>query len=105
MALATADIHVKVDPAIKKQAEKKFKEDGITMSDFVNIILRQYLRSGRVSMNTERLDLPENLRINSKAELKEFLEKRLAENEENGKYYTISQIKEDLAVGRLEVSK
>lgn len=102
MALATADIHVKVDPAIKKQAEEKFKEDGITMSDFININLRQYLRSGRVSTNTERLDLPENLRIGSHKELEEFLKKRLAENEKNNKYYTIEQIREEIAVGRLE---
>ena len=37
MALATADIHVKIDPKIKKDSEKVLKEIGISMSDLINI--------------------------------------------------------------------
>ena len=105
MALATADIHVKVDPAIKKRAEKKFKEDGITMSDFINIKLRGYLRGDSVLAAADKRNLPENLRIETKEELEAFLKKRLAEDEEANKYYTIAQIEEELAEGKLGVAR
>ena len=94
MALATADIHVKVDPAIKKRAEKKFKEDGITMSDFINIKLRGYLRGDSVLATTDKRNLPENLRIETKEELEAFLKKRIKENEKAGKYYTSEEMRE-----------
>lgn len=96
MALATADIHVKVDPAIKKRAEKKFKKDGITMSDFVNIKLRGYLRGDNIFPQRNEAELPENLRITTREELEAFLDKRLAENEEKNQYYTVDQIREEL---------
>ena len=95
MALATADIHVKIDPSVKKQAEQKLKDAGITMSDFINLELRRIIRSERVTTD-EVIDktLPENLRINSEEELIKFLEKR--ERENNGATYTIEEVHEML---------
>ena len=44
MALATADIHIKVDPAVKREAEKNLKSYGISMSDLINVTLRGFNR-------------------------------------------------------------
>ena len=51
MALATADIHVKIDPKVKKDSEKILKEIGISMSDLINITLRKVIREKRVDMD------------------------------------------------------
>ena len=95
MALATADIHVKIDPLVKKKAEAKFKEIGITMSDFINLELRRVIKDDGVAERIVDESLPENLRINSTKELIAFLEKR--EKEDNGVRYTSEQMKEILS--------
>ena len=105
MALATADIHVKIDPLVKKKAEKKFKQAGITMSDFINLELRRVIRDEKAVEKVVDEALPENLRINSEQELKEFLEKRMAQHTKDGRYYTIEQIEEKIKRGEMEVVK
>lgn len=95
MALATADIHVKIDPLVKKKAEKELKKVGITMSDFINIELRRVIRGERKVEKIVDEALPENLRINSEEELIKFLEKR--EREDTGVRYTSEQMREILS--------
>ena len=94
MALATADIHVKIDPKIKKDSEKVLKEIGISMSDLINITLRKVIRERRVDMNavmTERL--PANLRIETKEQLIDLLSKR---EQKDSPKYTSSQMRETM---------
>ena len=85
MALATADIHVKIDPMVKKKAERKFKAAGITMSDFINIELRKVVRGDRKVEKVVDEALPENLRIESEEQLIELLKKRLEKEEKEQK--------------------
>lgn len=91
MALATADIHVKIDPFVKRKAEKKFKKAGITMSDFINLELRRVIRDDKVIEKAVDEALPDNLRISSKEELIALLEDR--EKNDNGIRYTSEQMK------------
>lgn len=95
MALATADIHVKIDPKIKKDSEKVLKEIGISMSDLINITLRKVIREKRVDMDAVVAErLPENLRI----ETKEQLINLLSEREQKGDpKYTSTQMRETLS--------
>ena len=104
MALATADIHVKVDPKVKKESEKNLKEFGLTMSDLINITLRGFNREKRIPFDaTIRRDLPENLRIETEEQLVEFLERREEYNREHPESYTSSQMR-DILSERLGVS-
>ena len=102
MALATADIHVKIDPLVKKKAERKLRLAGMTMSDFINLELRRVARDDFIA--TERVideALPENLRIGSEKELIDFLHKREVEN--NGEKYSSVEMR-DVLSKRLGVS-
>ena len=91
MALATADIHVKIDPLVKKKAEKKFKEIGITMSDFINLELRRIIREDKAVAEIVDEALPDNLRISSVDDLVALLQKR--EREDSNKGYTSEEMK------------
>jgi addiction module RelB/DinJ family antitoxin len=95
MALATADIHVKIDPKVKKDSEKILKEIGISMSDLINITLRKVIREKRVDMDIVTKErLPENLRIETKEQLVGFLNKREQESDQK---YTSTQMRETLS--------
>lgn len=91
MALATADIHVKIDPLVKKKAEKKFKEIGITMSDFINLELRRIIREDKAAAEIVDEALPDNLRISSVDDLVALLQKR--EREDSNGNYSSEQMK------------
>ena len=91
MALATADIHVKIDPLVKKKAEKKFKEIGITMSDFINLELRRIIREDKPAAEIVDEALPDNLRISSVDDLVALLQKR--EREDSNRGYTSEEMK------------
>ena len=91
MALATADIHVKIDPLVKKKAEKKFKEIGITMSDFINLELRRIIREDKAVAKIVDEALPDNLRIASVDDLVALLLKRDREDSNGG--YTSEEMK------------
>jgi addiction module RelB/DinJ family antitoxin len=91
MALATADIHVKIDPLVKKKAEKKFKEIGITMSDFINLELRRIIREDKAAAEIVDEALSDNLRIASVDDLVALLRKR--ESEDSNRNYSSEQMK------------
>lgn len=91
MALATADIHVKIDPLVKKKAEKKFKEIGITMSDFINLELRRIIREDKAATEIVDEALPDNLRISSVDDLVALLRKR--EREDSNRNHSSEQMK------------
>ena len=99
MALATADIHVKIDPKVKKDSEKILKEIGISMSDLINITLRKVIREKRVDMDIVAKErLPENLRIETKEQLIDFLNEREQKKEQKkDQKYTSAQMRETLS--------
>ena len=95
MGLATADIHVKVDPEVKTGAEKVLKEIGITMSDLINMTLRRVVRERRVPFETADARVPRNMRIESRDEIIELLRASLANDD--GTRYSFDEIKKGLA--------
>lgn len=99
MAIATADIHIKVDPRVKTEAERNLKKYGISMSDLINVTLRGFNRERRMPYDATRRELPENMRIENREQLIAFIEKRLSEDD--GTRYTIEQVREDIMQGRL----
>ncbi|MDO4747093.1 MAG: hypothetical protein Q4A70_02005 [Candidatus Saccharibacteria bacterium] len=105
MALATADIHVKIDPLIKKKAEGKFRKAGITMSEFINLELRRVVRDERMIDRVIDEALPENLRINSESELEVFLDRRIKRQKFTSDYYTVEQAKDKIMRGEMEMVK
>lgn len=100
MAVATADIHIKIDPRVKNEAEKNFAKCGTTMSRFVNDVLRSFNRDFREkSAELEKYFVPENLRIETREQLVKLLEKRIATDD--GSYYTVNEAKEKIMGGGL----
>ena len=99
MAVATADIHIKIDPQVKSEAEENFKKCGTTMSRFINDVLRSFNHDFKQnSREIEGYVIPENLRIESRKQLINILEKRISSD--NGIYYTIEEAKEKISGGR-----
>lgn len=99
MAVATADIHIKIDPQVKNEAEKNFKKCGTTMSRFINDVLRSFNHDFKQnSKDIEGYAVPENLRIESRKQLTNILEKRIASDD--GTYYTIEEAREKVLGGR-----
>ena len=102
MATALADIHVKVDPKVKKDAQKLYDQIGISMSDAINMMLKRSLLERRIPFDTfiPGDDAPECMKIKTKEELEAFIEKTLKENEESGITYFQKEIEEMFGVGR-----
>ena len=46
--MSQANINLRIDPEIKKQAEAMFADMGLTMSTAINIFIRQALRQGKI---------------------------------------------------------
>ena len=46
--MSQANINLRIDPEIKKQAEAMFADMGLTMSTAINIFIRQTLRQGKI---------------------------------------------------------
>lgn len=46
--MSQANITLRIDPEIKKQAEAMFADMGLTMSTAINIFIRQALRQGKI---------------------------------------------------------
>ena len=76
-----ANVNIRVDDAIKKQAETIFSELGMSMSTATNIFYRQVVRTGGVpfelkleSRPKERLDLSKMTQEEIDAELQKGLD-------------------------------
>ena len=50
----TANINVRIDPEVKKEAENVFSSFGITLSDAINIFLRKSIMSGGIPFDLRR---------------------------------------------------
>ena len=93
MTVATADIHIKVDPQVKREAEKNFAKCGITMTRFINDVLRSFNRDFKENRTEiEKYSVPENLRIETREQLVNILQKRIADDD--GTYYSVDEAKQ-----------
>ena len=92
MATTLADIHVKVDRNIKTESEEVLRKIGISFSDLFNMTLRRVIYERRIPFDTRvsRTDLPENMRVESRADLEALLEKSI--KNDTGERYNIDQI-------------
>ena len=102
MATAMADIHVKVNPEVKKASQELFDQIGISMSDAINMMLKRSILERRIPFDTfiPGENAPECMSISSKEELEAFLDKALEENEKSGVSYTQEEIEEMFGVGK-----
>lgn len=96
MSLATADIHVKVTPELKASSEEVLSEIGISMSDLVNMTLKKLTRDRRIpfATNIDREALPENLRVDSEAEMVAHLRRGL--EMDDGRRYTEADLRREI---------
>ena len=95
MALATADIHIKVDPAVKREAEKNLKSYGISMSDLINVTLRGFNRERRMPYETEKSPAPAHLTVDNYDQLKALILEAM--DKDDSEYYTSDEIRQSLA--------
>ncbi len=74
-----ADIHVRVNKNVKDKSEAVLGDIGISMSDLINMTLRQiiYRRAIPFEPRVPASEVPEFLRIESKEQLSSFLETEL----------------------------
>lgn len=76
MASTYADLHIKVNPEIKTESEKILDQIGISMTDLVNMTLRRLIRERQIPFSTRvEEDIPESLRVDTKEQLLERLDK------------------------------
>ena|SRR6266446_6635476 len=65
----TTSLHVKIEPTIKEQAQKTADELGLSLSGVVKALLRQFIRTKRLSV-----DLPEIPNARTRKSLKQSME-------------------------------
>ena len=84
MATTYADIHVKVNKDIKEESEEILGAIGISMSDLINMTLRRVVYERQIPFNTriERNEAPAELKVNTREELDELLDRLSVEEEE-----------------------
>ena len=88
MSTALADVHVKVDANVKTESENILKQIGISMSDLVNMTLRQVIYRRRIPFETtipEEIALPRCMDIHTKEELHEYLQESF-DNDDGTRY-------------------
>lgn len=95
MALKTATIHIRIQPALKKSAEEIFAESGVTASEVVEQFYAQTVKRGKIPIRLSRRRradiLDEN--INTPEEIRAALDKA-EKSIESGSYYTINEVRE-----------
>lgn len=53
----TAVINVRIDPKIKRQAQKTATEIGVSLSDVINASLREFVRKKTVTFRSQEFDV------------------------------------------------
>ena len=93
MTTQYADIHIKVNPTVKADAEKVLSEIGISMSDLINMTLRRVVFEQGIPFSTKLKPslLPE---ITTSQELEQYLETVVSEDD--GVYYSADEVWNDL---------
>ena len=100
MAEALADIHVRVNKNIKTESEAVLNQIGISFSDLFNMTLRRVVYERRIPFSTDvsNATLPANMRIDTEAEFKQYLERSI--KEDDGTRFTIDEIRESILGGK-----
>lgn len=101
MAIATADIHVKVDPEIKERSETVLNQIGISMSDLVNMTLRRVIYERDIPFKTSLADakIPESMDIKTEEELLAFLDHTVEANQKSSEKYTVDEVRQKTKEG------
>lgn len=96
--MAVATIHVRVKPEVKAGSEKILEKIGISMSDFVNMSLRRLMFEEQIPFSTRISDvrIPENMRVENKEHMIKLMKE--AVDNDNGNYYTMDEIFDELGV-------
>ena len=84
MVTTYADIHVKVNKKVKEESEEILSSIGISMSDLINMTLRRVVYERQIPFNTriERGEVPAELKVNTREELDELLDRLSMEEED-----------------------
>ena len=105
MAVALADIHVKINPDIKSQSEEILGKIGISMSNLINMTLRQVIYQKRIPFETSlEYEMPRCMQLRTEGEIKKYLEENLAKDFDNPKTYPQEEIENMFHVGEAEVA-
>jgi addiction module RelB/DinJ family antitoxin len=65
----TTSLHIKIEPAIKEQAQKTANDLGLSLSAVMKALLKQFIRTKRLSVSTR--DLPEIPNARTRRHLKQ----------------------------------
>jgi addiction module RelB/DinJ family antitoxin len=80
MDMNTTSLHIKIEPDIKREAQKTAEELGLSLSAVTKALLKQFIRTKRLSVSTR--DLPEIPNA--------YLRKALKQSEEDEKSGRVS---------------
>ena len=90
MAVALENIHVRVEPELKKESIKVLNELGLSMSDFINMNLRRLVRDRKLDIEIDENDplLPECMSLKTEEEIGAFLKGVFEEEDKKPVYYS-----------------
>lgn len=96
MAMAQADVHVKIDSKLKKECEEILDKIGLSTSDYVKMAFKSLQREEDIPFRTSVKNLPKCMDINTKEEA--FINKAFEYNKKHPKTYTSEEILEELGI-------
>ena len=65
----TTSLHIKIEPSIKEQAQKIASDLGLSLSAVMKVLLKQFIRTKRLSVSTR--DIPEIPNARTRRHLKQ----------------------------------
>ena len=65
----TTSLHIKIEPSIKEQAQKTASDLGLSLSAVMKLLLKQFIRTKRLSVSTR--DIPEVPNARTRRHLKQ----------------------------------
>lgn len=78
----TANINIRINPEIKKEAEKLFSNFGMTISDAINIFIHQSLLSEGLPFSV-KLPKPNEATLAAMSEIEDFINKKTSLSPQN----------------------
>ena len=96
MATKTADLHIRINPALKKQAEDYFERAGVTTSQALEQFLVWTVKHQKTPMRLKKKANIPDLSVMTREEIEAMLE--ASEREvKAGKYYTVNEVRREMA--------
>ena len=97
MATKTADVHSRINPGLKAQAEDYFEKNGTTMSQALEQFLAWTVRHQKTPMRLKkRANIPD-LSLMTDEEVQAMLDEAEKQVKE-GKYYTVDEVRREMAM-------